>query len=50
MFGHFRLTHCSIEDVGSIRSIPNVDIISPSDCLETIKAVKASFEHKILFI
>ena len=44
--GTLGFTHCSIEDVGSIRSIPNVDIISPSDCLETIKAVKASFEHK----
>ena len=43
--GTLGFTHCSIEDIGSIRSIPNIDIISPADCLETIKAVEASFAH-----
>lgn len=34
-------THMSIEDVATMRAIPNVVIISPSDCLSTIKAVLA---------
>lgn len=33
-------THLSIEDIAVMRSIPNIDIISPADCLETIKAVQ----------
>lgn len=35
-------THISTEDLAVMRSIPNIDIISPADCLETIKAVQAA--------
>lgn len=34
-------THMSIEDVAIMRSIPNVTIISPADCTETVKATLA---------
>ena len=26
--------HCSVEDVGILRSIPNITILSPADCLK----------------
>ena len=32
-------SYCSTEDVGVLRSIPNITIISPADGLETIKAM-----------
>lgn len=35
-------THISIEDMAIIRSIPNVIILSPADCAETIKATIAA--------
>lgn len=44
VLGNLGYTHCSIEDVGVLRSIPNLKIICPSDTLETIKALKASIE------
>lgn len=44
VLGTLGYTHCSIEDVSIIRSIPNIDIISPSDSLETAKALFASME------
>ena len=44
--GTFGYTHCCIEDVGILRSIPNLTIISPADSSETVKAVLASLEHK----
>jgi transketolase len=34
-------SHFGLEDVSIIRSIPNIDIVSPSDCTEVVKAVKA---------
>ena len=37
--GNLGFTHCSIEDVGAILSIPGINIISPADGLETYKAV-----------
>lgn len=45
ILGNLGFTHCSIEDIGVLRSIPNLTIISPSDCLETAKAVEASIKH-----
>jgi len=42
VLGNLGFTHCCIEDIGVLRSIPNLNIISPSDSLETIKAVEAS--------
>jgi transketolase len=37
-------THMSIEDVAVMRSIPNMTIISPADCGETVKAMLAASE------
>ena len=32
-------THMAIEDIAIMRSIPNITIISPADCTETMKAI-----------
>lgn len=37
-------THISIEDIAILRSIPNITILSPADCIETCKAVFAAAE------
>lgn len=37
-------THMSIEDLAVMRSIPNVTILSPADCTETVKATLAAAE------
>ena len=39
-------THMSIEDIAVIRSIPNITILSPADCTETIKAILAASENR----
>ena len=44
--GTLGFTHCCIEDIGVLRSIPGITIISPADSLETIKALYASVKHK----
>ena len=44
--GNLGFTHCCIEDIGILRSIPNIQIISPADSLETIKALTAAVESK----
>ncbi len=46
ILGNLGYTHCCIEDVGVLRSIPNLTIISPSDSLETVKAIEASLTHE----
>ena len=46
VLGTLGYTHCCIEDVGVLRSIPNLSIISPADSAEAVKAVIASLEHK----
>lgn len=38
-------THHSTEDMGGLRSIPNLVIISPASPLEVRKAVKAAYEY-----
>ena len=45
VLGTLGFTHASIEDVGVIRSIPNINIISPADSLETVKSVFASLKQ-----
>ena len=40
--GHLGYTHCCIEDVGVLRSLPNIKIISPCDTLEVAKTVFAA--------
>ena len=42
VLGTLGFTHCCIEDIGILRSIPNIKIISPADSLETIKALQAA--------
>lgn len=42
--GALGYTHCCIEDVGVLRSIPGITIISPSDAFETVKAMEASLK------
>ena len=34
-------THISLEDIAFMRAIPNMTVISPADCAETVKAVQA---------
>ena len=46
VLGTLGYTHCCIEDVGILRSIPNLTIISPADSGETVKAVTESLKHK----
>ncbi len=46
VLGTLGYTHCCIEDVGILRSIPNLTIISPADSGEVVKAVIASLKHK----
>ena len=49
VLGNLGYTHCCIEDISIIRSIPNLAVISPADCTETVKAVEASldYEHSV---
>ena len=35
-------THICIEDIAVMRSIPNITILSPADCMETVKATIAA--------
>lgn len=37
-------THISCEDISILRSIPNLVVLSPADCTETVKATLASSE------
>ena len=39
--GNLGFTHCSIEEIGVLRSIPNIQIVVPADCLELNKAVES---------
>ena len=42
--GTLGYTHCCIEDVGILRTIPGIAIISPADSLETVKALEAAIK------
>ena len=46
VLGTLGFTHACIEDVGAIRSIPNIDIISPADSFETVKALESAIKSK----
>lgn len=48
VLGNLGYTHCCIEDIGVLRSIPGIVIISPSDSLETIKALEAAINSNYL--
>ncbi len=44
VLGPLGFTHCCIEDLSVIKSIPNINVISPCDTLETAKSVIASLK------
>ncbi len=46
VLGNLGYTHCCIEDISIVRSIPNIAILSPADCTETVKAIEASLNYK----
>ena len=46
VLGTLGYTHCCIEDVAIMRSIPGITVISPADCGETVKATLAAIHHK----
>jgi transketolase len=46
VLGTLGYTHCCFEDIGIIRSIPGITVVSPADCAETVKAVLAAINHK----
>ncbi|WP_022761378.1 transketolase family protein [Butyrivibrio sp. AD3002] len=45
-YGELGFTHCTIEDVAIMRSIPNVAVVTPADCTEVVKIVEASIKYK----
>ncbi len=45
VLGTLGYTHCCIEDVAVMRSVPNVTVVSPADCGETVKAASAALAH-----
>ena len=38
-------THCSIEDISIMKSIPGITILSPSDPAEVYKSIFAAYNH-----
>lgn len=44
-YGELGFTHCSIEDVSLMRSIPNIAVVSPADCSSVVKAVEKAIEY-----
>jgi transketolase len=46
ILGTLGYTHCCIEDVSIMRSIPNISVISPADSFETYKATLACVGYK----
>ena len=43
--GTLGYTHCCIEDIGVLRSMPGITIISPADSLETVKTLQAAINY-----
>ncbi len=46
VLGNLGYTHCCIEDIGVLRSIPNLDIVSPADTTELAKAILKFYTSK----
>lgn len=44
-YGELGMTHCTIEDVSILRSIPNIAVITPADCMEVVKIVEAAVHY-----
>jgi len=45
VLGTLGYTHCCIEDLSIMRSIPGITVVSPADCGETVKAIQAAIKH-----
>ena len=45
VLGNLGFTHCCIEDVSVMRSIPGMTVLSPADCGEVAKSVFAAAKH-----
>lgn len=45
VLGTLGYTHCCIEDLSVMRSIPGITVLSPADCTETVKATTAAVKH-----
>lgn len=43
LFGN---THYGLEDISVLRSMPNIEILSPCDCMEVAKCVEYCVDHK----
>ena len=46
VLGLLGYTHCCIEDISIMRSIPGITVVSPADCGATVKAVLAAIENE----
>lgn len=46
VLGNLGYTHCCIEDIGVLRSIPNLDIVSPADTTELAKTILEFYKSK----
>ena len=46
VLGNLGFTHCSIEDIGTLRSIPNISIVVPSDPFELFKVLNEAIDYK----
>ena len=46
VLGNLGFTHCCIEDIGSLRSIPNISIVVPSDPFELFKVLHEAINYK----
>ena len=46
VLGNLGFTHCSIEEIGVLRSIPNISIVVPSDPFELYKILQEGVNYK----
>jgi transketolase len=46
VLGNLGFTHCSIEEIGVLRSIPNISIVVPSDSFELFKILQEAINYK----
>ena len=46
VLGNLGFTHCSIEEIGVLRSIPNISIVVPSDPFELFKIMQEALNYK----
>ncbi|WNJ99106.1 transketolase C-terminal domain-containing protein [Thalassospiraceae bacterium LMO-JJ14] len=44
VLGQLGYSHCCIEDLAVMRAIPNLTVLSPADCGETLKALAAALD------